>query len=511
MLDADIKQQLEQYMQLMENDIVIKLSAGSDDVSKQMTELVEEIQSMSSKITVEHTKLERTPSFSVNRPGEDTGIVFAGLPLGHEFTSLVLALLQVSGRAPKVDEKLIERVKKLEGEYHFETYVSLSCHNCPVVVQALNVMAVLNPGVTHTMIEGNAYKDEVESKNILNVPTVFLNGEEWGGGRMELEEILNKLGSTADPSEFENKDPFDVLIVGGGPAGGSAAIYAARKGIRTGIVTDRFGGQILDTSTIENFISVKETQGDTLASHIRDHVERYNVDVMTAQKAKNIAKKDDYVEVELENGAVLKSKTAIITTGARWRNIGVPGEQEYKTKGVAYCPHCDGPLFEGKDVAVIGGGNSGVEAAIDLAGIVNHVTVIEFADELKADAVLQDNLYSLKNVTVIKNAATKEIHGDGTKVTGLTYTDRATNEDKYIDLDGVFVQIGLVPNTEWIDDSIEKTRMGEIIVDKKGATNVPGIFAAGDCTDSAFKQIIISMGSGATAALGAFDYLMRNK
>lgn len=511
MLDADIKQQLEQYMQLMENDIVIKLSAGSDDVSKQMTELVEEIQSMSSKITVEHTKLERTPSFSVNRPGEDTGIVFAGLPLGHEFTSLVLALLQVSGRAPKVDEKLIERVKKLEGEYHFETYVSLSCHNCPVVVQALNVMAVLNPGVTHTMIEGNAYKDEVESKNILNVPTVFLNGEEWGGGRMELEEILNKLGSTADPSEFENKDPFDVLIVGGGPAGGSAAIYAARKGIRTGIVTDRFGGQILDTSTIENFISVKETQGDTLASHIRDHVERYNVDVMTAQKAKNIAKKDDYVEMELENGAVLKSKTAIITTGARWRNIGVPGEQEYKTKGVAYCPHCDGPLFEGKDVAVIGGGNSGVEAAIDLAGIVNHVTVIEFADELKADAVLQDNLYSLKNVTVIKNAATKEIHGDGTKVTGLTYTDRATNEDKHIDLDGVFVQIGLVPNTEWIDDSIEKTRMGEIIVDKKGATNVPGIFAAGDCTDSAFKQIIISMGSGATAALGAFDYLMRNK
>lgn len=511
MLDADIKQQLEQYMQLMENDIVIKLSAGSDDVSKQMTELVEEIQSMSSKITVEHTKLERTPSFSVNRPGEDTGIVFAGLPLGHEFTSLVLALLQVSGRAPKVDEKLIERVKKLEGEYHFETYVSLSCHNCPVVVQALNVMAVLNPGVTHTMIEGNAYKDEVESKNILNVPTVFLNGEEWGGGRMELEEILNKLGSTADPSEFENKDPFDVLIVGGGPAGGSAAIYAARKGIRTGIVTDRFGGQILDTSTIENFISVKETQGDTLASHIRDHVERYNVDVMTAQKAKNIAKKDDYVQVELENGAVLKSKTAIITTGARWRNIGVPGEQEYKTKGVAYCPHCDGPLFEGKDVAVIGGGNSGVEAAIDLAGIVNHVTVIEFADELKADAVLQDNLYSLKNVTVIKNAATKEIHGDGTKVTGLTYTDRATNEDKHIDLDGVFVQIGLVPNTEWIDDSIEKTRMGEIIVDKKGATNVPGIFAAGDCTDSAFKQIIISMGSGATAALGAFDYLMRNK
>lgn len=510
MLDADIKQQLNQYMQLMENDVVIKLSTGSDDVSKQMTELVEELEEMSSKIKVEKAELERTPSFSINRPGEDTGIVFAGLPLGQEFTSLVLALLQVSGRAPKVDEKLIERIQKLEGEYHFETYVSLSCHNCPVVVQALNIMAVLNPRITHTMIDGGAYKDEVETKNIMNVPTIFLNGKEWGGGRMELEEILNKLGATADPSEFENKEPYDVLIVGGGPAGGSAAIYAARKGIRTGIVTDRFGGQILDTATIENFISVKETQGDSLAASIREHVDEYGVDVMNAQRAKNIEKKDDFIEVELENGAVLKSKTAIITTGARWRNIGVPGEEEYKTKGVAYCPHCDAPLFEGKDVAVIGGGNSGIEAAIDLAGIVNHVTVIEFADELKADAVLQETLNSLDNVTVIKNAATKEIHGDGTKVTGLTYTDRETNEDKHIELDGVFVQIGLIPNTEWIGDEIEKTERGEIIVDKQGATNVPGIFAAGDCTDSAYKQIIISMGSGATAALGAFDYLIRN-
>lgn len=511
MLDADIKQQLEQYIELMENDIVIKLSAGSDDISKEMTELVNEIAGMSSKIKVENTELERTPSFSINRPGEDTGITFAGLPLGQEFTSLVLALLQVSGRAPKVDEKLIDRIKKLEGEYHFETYVSLSCHNCPVVVQALNIMAVLNPNVTHTMIEGGAFKEEVESKNIMGVPTVFLNGEEWGSGRMELEEILNKLGSKADPSEFENKEPYDVLVVGGGPAGGSAAIYAARKGIRTGIVTDRFGGQILDTNTIENFISVNETTGDSLADNIRAHVDQYNVDVMNAVQAKNIEKKDDFIEVELENGAVLKSKTAIITTGARWRNVGVPGEEEYKTKGVAYCPHCDAPLFEGKDVAVIGGGNSGIEAAIDLAGVVKHVTVLEFMDELKADSVLQERLYSLPNVTVIKNAATKEIHGDGQKVTGLTYTDRATDEDKHIELDGVFVQIGLVPNTDWIDDSvIEKNKMGEIIVDEKGATNVPGIFAAGDCTDSAYKQIIISMGSGATAALGAFDYLIRN-
>jgi len=510
MLDADIKQQLEQYMQLMEDDVVLKVSTGTDEISNEMMELVNELATMSSKIKVDKTELERTPSFSVNRPGEDTGITFAGLPLGHEFTSLVLALLQVSGRPPKVDEKLIERIKKLEGEYHFETYVSLSCHNCPVVVQALNVMAVLNPGVTHTMIEGGAYKEEVESKNIMGVPTIFLNGEEWGSGRMELEEILAELGSEADPSEFEDKDPYDVLVVGGGPAGGSAAIYAARKGIRTGIITDRFGGQILDTNAIENFISVKETHGPQLADSIQDHVDQYNVDVMNTQRAKSVEKKEDYIEVELENGAVLKSKTAILSTGARWRNVGVPGEEEYKTKGVAYCPHCDAPLFEGKDVAVIGGGNSGIEAAIDLAGVVKHVTVLEFMDELKADSVLQDRLYSLPNVDVIKNAATKEINGDGQKVTGITYTDRETNEDKHIALDGVFVQIGLVPNTDFLDDSIEKTRTGEIIVDKKGATSVPGIFAAGDCTDSAYKQIIISMGSGATAALGAFDYLIRN-
>lgn len=510
MLDADIKQQLKQYMGLMENDVVLKLSAGSDDLSTQMTELVHELEALSSKIKVDKTKLERTPSFSINRPGENTGIAFAGLPLGEEFTSLVLALLQVSGRAPKVDEKLIDRIKKLDGEYHFETYVSLSCHNCPVVVQALNVMAVLNPGITHTMIEGGAFKEEVESKNIMAVPTVHLNGEEWGGGRMELEEILNQLGSTADQSEFEDKEPYDVLVVGGGPAGGSAAIYAARKGIRTGMVTDRFGGQILDTSSIENFISVKETTGDSLAASIRQHVDEYNIDIMNTQRVKDIEKKDDFIEVELENGAVLQSKTAIITTGARWRNVNVPGEEEYKTKGVAYCPHCDAPLFEGKDVAVIGGGNSGIEAAIDLAGVVKHVTVLEFMDELKADSILQERLHSLPNVTVITSAATKEIHGDGSKVTGLTYTDRAANEDKHIELDGVFVQIGLVPNTEWMNDSIEKTGIGEIIVDKQGATNIPGIFAAGDCTDSAYKQIIISMGAGATAALGAFDYLIRN-
>lgn len=508
LLDAEIKAQLAQYLQMMEGDVLLKVSAGSDDVSRDMLALVDELATMSSHIKVEHAELNRTPSFSVNRVGEDTGVTFAGIPLGHEFTSLVLALLQVSGRAPKVDQAVIDQIKAIKEEYRFETYVSLSCHNCPDVVQALNVMSTLNPGISHTMIDGAAYKEEVESKDIMAVPTVFLNGEPFGSGRMSLEEILAKLGSGPDASELADKDPYDVLVVGGGPAGSSAAIYAARKGIRTGIVAERFGGQVMDTLGIENFISVKHTEGPKLVASLEEHVKEYGVDIMNLQRATRLEKKD-LIELELENGAVLKSKTVIISTGARWRNVNVPGEAEFKNKGVAYCPHCDGPLFEGKDVAVIGGGNSGVEAAIDLAGIVKHVTVIEFNPELKADAVLQDRLHSLPNVTVVTNAQTSEITGTD-KVNGITYIDRASGEEHHVELQGVFVQIGLVPNTEWLGDTLERTRFGEIVVDKQGATDLPGVFAAGDCTDSAYKQIIISMGSGATAALGAFDYLIRN-
>lgn len=508
MLDADIKAQLAQYLEMMEGDVLLKVSVGEDKVSREMASLVDELATMSSRIKVEMVDLERTPSFSVNRIGEDTGITFAGIPLGHEFTSLVLALLQVSGRAPKVDEKVIEQVKNIEGEFHFESYISLSCQNCPEVVQALNVMSVLNPNITHTMIDGAVFKEEVESKNILAVPTVYLNGEPFSSGRKSLEEILAEMGSGPDASEFADKDPFDVLVVGGGPAGASAAIYAARKGIRTGIVADRFGGQILDTAAIENFISVNRTEGPKLAASLEEHVKDYNIDVMNLQTAKRLEKKD-LIEIELENGAVLKSKSVILSTGARWRNVGVPGEAEFRNKGVAYCPHCDGPLFEGKDVAVIGGGNSGIEAAIDLAGIVNKVTVLEFASELKADSVLQERLYSLPNVTVHKNVQTKEITGTDS-VNGITYIERDSGEEKHIELAGVFVQIGLVPNTDWLGDAVERNKFGEILVDKRGATNVPGVFAAGDCTDSAYKQIIISMGSGATASLSAFDYLVRN-
>lgn len=506
-LDADIKTQLSQYIQLMENDILLKVSAGDDNVSKDMLALVDELATMSSKITVEKVELERTPSFSVNRPGEDTGVVFAGIPLGHEFTSLVLALLQVSGRAPKVEQKLIDQIKNIQGEYHFESYISLSCHNCPDVVQALNVMSVLNPGITHTMIDGAAFKEEVESKDIMAVPTVYLNGESFGSGRMTLEEILAKMGNGPDASELSDKDPYDVLVVGGGPAGASAAIYAARKGIRTGIVAERFGGQVMDTMGIENFISVKKTEGPKLVASLEEHVKEYDIDVMNLQRAKRLEKKE-LIEVELENGAILKSKSVIVSTGARWRNVGVPGEAEFKNKGVAYCPHCDGPLFTGKDVAVIGGGNSGIEAAIDLAGIVKHVTVLEFMPELKADAVLQERLNSLPNVTVLKNVQTKEITGTD-KVNGISYIDRETEEVHHVELQGVFVQIGLVPNTDWLGETVERVR-GEIVTDKHGATNVPGVFAAGDCTNNPYKQIIISMGSGANAALGAFDYLIRN-
>ncbi|RKN84495.1 alkyl hydroperoxide reductase subunit F [Paenibacillus ginsengarvi] len=508
MLDADIKQQLDQYLQLLESDLLIKVSADSDPVSVDMLAFLDELSGMSSRISVENAQLPRTPSFSVNRPGEESGVVFAGVPLGHEFTSLVLALLQVSGRAPKVDQSVIDQIKSIKGTYAFESYISLSCHNCPDVVQALNVMSVLNPGISHTMIDGAAYKAEVESKDILAVPSVYLDGEFFGSGRMSLEEIVAKIVEAPDASVFSDKAPFDVLVIGGGPAGASSAIYAARKGIRTGIVAERFGGQVMDTVGIENFISVKYTEGAKLAAGLEEHVKEYNVDIMKLQRAKRLEKKE-LIEVELENGAILRSKTVILATGARWRNVNVPGEAEFKNKGVAYCPHCDGPLFAGKDVAVIGGGNSGIEAAIDLAGIVRHVTVLEFMPELKADSVLQERLYSLPNVTVYKNVQTKEITGTD-KVDGISFIERDSGDVKHVELQGVFVQIGLVPNTDWLSETLERTRMGEIVVDRQGATSVPGVFAAGDCTNSPYKQIIISMGSGATAALGAFDYLIRN-
>jgi alkyl hydroperoxide reductase subunit F len=501
-LDAQIKAQLEQYLALLESDITIKLSAGSDAVSQDMTALVHEISAMTPKITVESAQLVRTPSFQIG-----DRVAFAGVPMGHEFTSLIMALLQVSGRKPKVDDKVIDQIKDIRGNHEFTTYISLSCHNCPDVVQALNIMSVLNPNIKHTMVDGAAFQDEVTAKNIMAVPYVELNGEAFGSGRMTLEEILARMGSQADVSDIDGRE-YDVLVVGGGPAGASAAVYAARKGIRTAIVAERFGGQVMDTMGIENLIGTKYTEGPRLVAQLEEHVKEYAVDIHNLQRARSI-RRNDMIEVELESGATLKSKSVIIATGARWRNLGVPGEAEFKNKGVAYCPHCDGPLFKGKHVAVVGGGNSGVEAAIDLAGIVGHVTVFEFMPELKADAVLQKRLHSLPNVTVHKNVQVRAITGQD-KVKGIDYVERDTNAEQHLALDGVFVQIGLVPNTDWIGDSMERTRFGEVVVDNHGATTMPGVFAAGDCTNNPYKQIIISMGSGAGAALGAFDYLIRN-
>ena len=501
-LDSQIKQQLEQYLALMEGPVTINLSLGTDAVSMEIAELVKELAVISHHINIKHVTLERTPSFSIG-----DRVTFAGVPMGHEFTSLIMALLQVSGRKPKIDDKVIDQIKNIRGEYNFTTYISLSCHNCPDVVQALNTMSALNPSIKHTMVDGAVFSDEVKSKNIMAVPYVELNGESFGSGRMTLEEILAKMGSVADVSDIDGRE-YDVLVVGGGPAGAAAAIYAARKGIRTGIVAERFGGQVMDTMGIENLIGTKYTEGPKLVASLEEHVKEYKVDVHNLQRAKSITR-GDLVQIELESGAKLKSKTVILATGARWRNLGVPGEAEFKNRGVAYCPHCDGPLFKGKHVAVVGGGNSGVEAAIDLAGIVGHVTLFEFMPTMKADAVLQNRLRSLPNVSIHTNAQVKEITGTE-KVTGITYTERDTGHEQHIELEGVFIQIGLVPNTDWIGDSLERTRFGEVVVDSHGATDMPGVYAAGDCTNTPYKQIIISMGAGATAALGAFDYIIRN-
>ena len=514
MLDANLTQQLKAYLVHVRFPVELVASLGQDAKSHQMRELLDEIAGLSDKVSVIIGDDDRTPSFLIRRAGTDIGVRFAGLPMGHEFTSLVLALLQVGGHPSKAAQDLIEQVVALDGDYHFETYFSLSCANCPDVVQALNLMAVLNPRVTHTAIDGALFQDEVANRKVMAVPTVFLNGEPFGQGRMELEQIVAKLDTGASARAAEKigaKDAFDVLVVGGGPAGAAAAIYTARKGIRTGIAAERFGGQVLDTMGIENFISVPHTEGPKLAAELERHVRDYDVDIMNLQRAEKLvpAGADGLHEVVLENGASLKARTVILSTGARWRTMNVPGEAEYRNKGVAYCPHCDGPLFKGKRVAVIGGGNSGVEAAIDLAGIVAHVTLIEYDSELRADAVLQRKLRSLANVTVLTSALTTEVHGDGDKVVALSYRDRNSEAVHRVDLAGIFVQIGLVPNTEWLAGTVALSPRGEIEIDHRGHTSQPGIFAAGDVTTVPYKQIVIAMGEGSKAALSAFDHLIR--
>ncbi len=517
MLDANLKTQLKAYLEKVTQPFEIVASLDDGEKSQELLGLLNDIVGLTDKITLKTDGSDaRRPSFALNRVGEDTGVTFAGIPMGHEFTSLVLALLQVGGHPSKLDAETIAQIKSIEGTFEFETYFSLSCQNCPDVVQALNLMAVLNPNIRNVSIDGALFQEEVERRQIMAVPSIYLNGEVFGAGRMEVKEILAKIDTNAgsrDAEKMNAKDAFDVLVVGGGPAGAAAAIYAARKGIRTGVAAERFGGQVLDTMAIENFISVQETEGPKLARALEEHVRQYEVDIMNLQRASALvpaSSEGGLHEVKFDNGASLKAKTVILSTGARWREMGVPGEQEYKAKGVCFCPHCDGPLFKGKRVAVIGGGNSGVEAAIDLAGIVAHVTLLEFADTLRADAVLQNKLYSLPNVTVIKSAQTTEVVGDGQKVTGLTYKDRTTEELHTVELEGIFVQIGLLPNSDWLKGTVELNRFGEIIVDAKGATNVPGVFAAGDVTTVPYKQIVIAVGEGSKASLSAFDHLIRH-
>ncbi|WP_186057466.1 alkyl hydroperoxide reductase subunit F [Burkholderia gladioli] len=513
MLDANLKNQLKSYLDKLTRPIELVASLDDGAKSQELIALLKEIGELSPRVSVIERRddAERKPSFSIGEPGKATGIRFAGIPMGHEFTSLVLALLQVGGHPLKLDEDTIEQIRNLDGDFSFETYFSLSCQNCPEVVQALNVMALLNPRIRHVAIDGALFQNEVEARQIMAVPTMFLNGESFGQGRSSVKEILAKIDTGASARAAKavaNKDVFDVLVVGGGPAGAAAAIYAARKGIRTGVVAERFGGQVLDTMAIENFISVQETEGPKFAVALEQHVKQYDVDVMDVQRATALIP-GKVNEIHLENGAVLKGKTIVLSTGARWRELNVPGEREYRNKGVAYCPHCDGPLFKGKRVAVVGGGNSGVEAAIDLAGIVREVTLIEFGQTLRADEVLQRKLRSLKNVTVITSAQTTELLGDGQKLGSLVYLERETGETKRIDLEGVFVQIGLVPNTEWLKGTIELSKHGEIVVDARGATSIPGVFAAGDVTTVPYKQIVIAVGEGAKASLSAFDYLIR--
>ena len=518
MLDNELKNQLRGYLVHLTRPVVINAFTDQSEKSSEMMELLEDIcaQSEMVQLIVSQDLEARKPSFSLSTPGQDISISFAGIPLGHEFTSLILALLQVGGHPSKEAEDLLNRVRNIKGEFLFETYYSLSCQNCPEVVQALNLAATINPNIRHVAIDGALFQDEVEARQIMSVPAIFLNGELFGQGRMNLSQVVAQLdegGQENVVKEMSAKPPFDVLIIGGGPAGASSAIYAARKGVRTGVLSQRFGGQVLDTMSIENFISVPSTDGPKLTQALEQHVRQYDVDVMDGHSVESLYPdvEDGLIEVKTNSGATLKSQSIILSTGARWRQLGVPGEQEYQNKGVAYCTHCDGPLFKGKRVAVIGGGNSGVEAAIDLAGIVKHVTVIEFDEKLRADDVLQRKLATLDNVEVIVSAQTTEVMGDGTRVSGLAYIDRRTEESHQVDLDGVFVQIGLLPNTDWIKGVIDMNDHGEIIVDDRGRTNISGIFAAGDCTTAPYKQIVVAMGQGATAALSAFDFLIRKE
>lgn len=515
MLDAKLASQLRAHLQRITRPVEIVAALDGGDASRDLRALLDEVAALHPQLRLRveaPAPGERSPSFSVGSEGEPARVRFAGVPLGHEFTSFVLALLQAGGVAPRADAALLEQVRGLAGELCFETYVSLSCQLCPEVVQALNAIAAQNPNVRHTMIDGGLFPAEVEAREVRAVPSVFLNGRAFGQGLLSLEAIVEKLDAAAAERTAERlsaKGVFDVLVVGGGPAGAAAALYAARKGLRTGLVAERFGGQLQETLGIENFVSVLHTEGRELSAALEQHVRAYDVDVITGQRVRALVAGAPFA-LELESGAVLRGRTVVAASGARWRELSVPGEREHRGRGVAYCPHCDGPLYKGKRVAVIGGGNAGVEAAIDLAGLASEVTLLEFDPKLRADAVLQQRLASLPNVRVVVSAETTAVEGDGRRVTALAFRERESGVLRRIELEGVFVQIGLVPNTNWLRGVVALTPRGEIEVDARGATSLPGVFAAGDATTVPYKQIVIAAGEGAKVALSAFDHLIRS-
>ncbi|MDO5530723.1 alkyl hydroperoxide reductase subunit F [Sutterella sp.] len=517
MLDAATLQQVKSYLDRLIEPITLTMAPDGSNESGQITSLLKDIASVSGKVslaTEDAAAQVRRPSFTVSRTGQKMGVRFAALPMGHEFSSFILAMLQASGYPAKEEADLLERVRGLDGDFRFEVYMSLSCHNCPDVVQALNLMAILNPRVSVDVIDGALFPAEVKERRIMAVPTVYLNGEPFFSGRHELGEIVAKLDADfvkAQAAKLSKKAPFDVLVIGAGPAGATAAIYTARKGLRTGIVCERPGGQVNETSSIENFTSILLTDGVALGNRFMEHVNHYGVDVMALERVVKLEKSGDFWEAELSSGARLQTKAVIVCSGARWRALGVPGEKEYQGHGVAYCPHCDGPLFKGKDVVVVGGGNSGVEAAIDLAALCRSVTLLQRGGKLTADEVLVKKLESTSNARIVYNLDVERLEGDGSMLTGVTYRERATGELKTVSAAGCFVQIGLVPNTDFLKGTVELTKWGEIVTDAHGAASASGIFAGGDCTTSPYKQVVIALGGGATAALGAFDWLIRQE
>lgn len=514
MLDAGLQTQLRAYLAKLRRPVRLVATLNESDAAREMQRLLCEVAALSNLLHYEETirpDVSR-PSFQITSVEREIGIHFAAIPMGHEFSSFVLALLQAGGHPAKAEAETLEAVRSLSGPLSFEVFISLSCHNCPDVVQALNLMAVENPNIVVTTIDGALAQEEAKARRVMAVPTVFLNGAPFTNGRKTLEELVALLDQSAKKraaAKMSSAAPYDVLVVGGGPAGATAAIYAARKGLRTGLVAERLGGQLHETSEVANFTSILSAPGVRLADNIEAHLRGYPIELHTAQRAARLFHEEELWTLETSDGARLRARTLIAATGASWRRLQVPGENDYIGHGIAFCPHCDGPLFQGKRVAVIGGGNSGVEAAIDLAGIASHVTLLHRGATLKADEVLQKKITTLSNVTILTEAHTKAFEGKDGILTGLRYED-ARGIEHHLDVAGAFVQIGLTPNTAWLADTIELNPFGEVPVDARCATTAPALFAAGDCTNVPFKQIVIALGEGAKASLSAFEYLIRH-